>query len=195
VSKNAKRRLKEIQAMHRLAHQLKEGVYLGDDLIQAHLLVDTSWLEEADVQEILGDMYDQTEDSADAHALLQTAARKAMEMGPTLEKVADALDEDVLDEDYPMELVEQELREAGLDPERIARTGRRIAARFASKGRIKGGTMKVRAHDILAQAVEDGVVVGWRRAHKHTEKPSPDSVIEQIEREVMNAICEHFDFE
>lgn len=81
------------------------------------------------------------------------------------------LDEDVLDPEYPMEPVEQELREAGLDPEKVAATGRRIAARFASKGRAWDGMMKARAYDVLSQTVEDGVRAGWRRAHKHVDGP------------------------
>jgi hypothetical protein len=56
----------------------------------------------------------------------------------------------------------------------------------------------MRANDyvILSRAVEEGARCGWRRAHKHGDgsPPSEEMVVEHVEREVMNAICEVFQF-
>jgi len=38
-----------------------------------------------------------------------------------MQQIRDALAEDVLDSEYPIEWVEQELREAGFDPEKIGK--------------------------------------------------------------------------
>jgi hypothetical protein len=38
-------------------------------------------------------------------------------------------------------------------------------------------------------------MLGWNRAHKHTDQPEDHDIREQIERAVMNEICEWFDFE
>jgi hypothetical protein len=55
--------------------------------------------------------------------------------------------------------------------------------------------MKPRFHVILEQAIEEGVRRGWRRAHKHVENPTEESVWEQIEDGVMSSITEYFSFE
>jgi hypothetical protein len=55
--------------------------------------------------------------------------------------------------------------------------------------------MKVRAYSVLSRAVEEGVEYGWRRAHKHTETPDPETIKDQIMTGVMNEICEYFDFD
>lgn len=54
--------------------------------------------------------------------------------------------------------------------------------------------MKVRTYEVLSRAIEEGVSYGWHRAHKHTDKPDGDAVIEQIRQAVMNEICEVFEF-
>lgn len=54
--------------------------------------------------------------------------------------------------------------------------------------------VKVRLYELVERAVEEGVAMGWRRAHKHGN--SPDCVLtDDIEREVMLALCEVIDFE
>lgn len=53
---------------------------------------------------------------------------------------------------------------------------------------------KIRTYDVVLEAVEAGVAYGWNRAHKHAENPSPDTVRADIEREVMNSLCEVLDF-
>jgi len=55
--------------------------------------------------------------------------------------------------------------------------------------------MKVKTYRVLLHAVEEGVAYGWQRAHKHTDTPSDDDIKERIETEVLNAICEWFDFD
>lgn len=54
--------------------------------------------------------------------------------------------------------------------------------------------MRVKVYDLLRDAVENGVAMGVRRAHKHTENPSQDAIIESVENEVMLAIGIIFDF-
>lgn len=55
--------------------------------------------------------------------------------------------------------------------------------------------MKAKEYNLIAQCVETGVVLGWNRAHKHINDPEPEHIREQIERAVLNEICEWFDFE
>jgi hypothetical protein len=53
--------------------------------------------------------------------------------------------------------------------------------------RTKGDAweMKAKEYNLIAQCVETGVMLGWNREH----------IREQIERAVLNEICEWFDFE
>jgi len=55
--------------------------------------------------------------------------------------------------------------------------------------------MKAKEYNLISQCVETGVMVGWNRAHMHTDQPEDHHVREQIERAVLNEICEWFDFE
>ena len=55
--------------------------------------------------------------------------------------------------------------------------------------------MKPKIRPILELCIDEGVRVGYRRAHKHTEEPSESWVIETIENEIMNCIDFYFDFE
>jgi hypothetical protein len=50
-------------------------------------------------------------------------------------RAIEAIAEDVLDADYPEELVDAELREAGLDPVEVARRGSELAARLLAEQR------------------------------------------------------------
>lgn len=58
-----------------------------------------------------------------------------------------------------------------------------------AKRPVRGG-MKVRAYPVLYRAVEEGVAYGWRRAHKHTDKPDAAAIEEQIVTAVVNEVCE-----
>jgi len=55
--------------------------------------------------------------------------------------------------------------------------------------------MKAKEYNLIAQCVENGVMLGWNRAHKHIDNPEPEFIREQIERAVLNEICEWFVFE
>jgi len=46
------------------------------------------------------------------------------------------------------------------------------------------------AYTLIERAVGEGVSYGWHRAHKHTDKPGETVIKENLEREVMNALCE-----
>ena len=55
--------------------------------------------------------------------------------------------------------------------------------------------MKTREYDVLARAVESGVVLGWRHAHKHVEHPVESAICDQITSDVLTEICESFTFD
>lgn len=59
--------------------------------------------------------------------------------------------------------------------------------------------MKPKEYLILERAVEEGIAHGWRRGFKHQPTDPPegcaDAVREALREEVLNAICEVFDFE
>jgi len=63
-----------------------------------------------------------------------------------------------------------------------------------TKRLVRGG-MKVRAYDVLRRAVEEGAAYGWRRAHKHTDTPGEDAIVDQIIQGVLNEVCDYFDFD
>ena len=43
--------------------------------------------------------------------------------------------------------------------------------------------------------MEEGATYGWRRAHKHTDTPGEDAIVDQIIQGVLNEVCEYFDFD
>lgn len=55
--------------------------------------------------------------------------------------------------------------------------------------------MKVKYAAILDRAIGDGVRRGYRRAHKHVENPSEESICEHIEECVMGEIFEYLSFD
>jgi len=55
--------------------------------------------------------------------------------------------------------------------------------------------MRAKEYDVLEMAVGQGVTFGWSRAHKHIDKPEPEAIQDAIRDDVLNAICEWFDFE
>lgn len=54
--------------------------------------------------------------------------------------------------------------------------------------------MVANEYNLMEQCVEDGVSIGWLRAHKHTDTPTPTQIQQQIMDAVMNEICEWFVF-
>jgi len=55
--------------------------------------------------------------------------------------------------------------------------------------------MKAREYQLLERCVEDGIARGFDRAHKHDDSPGEESIQESIKCEVMNEVCEWFDFD
>ena len=50
--------------------------------------------------------------------------------------------------------------------------------------------VKLNAYAVISRAVEEGVTYGYNRAHKHTETPTEDQMVEAIQNAVMSALCE-----
>ena len=63
-----------------------------------------------------------------------------------------------------------------------------------SKSQIKRISIQrridVNSYVIVDRAVEEGVAIGYMRAHKHVEHPDAETLKENIHREVMNSLCE-----
>lgn len=55
--------------------------------------------------------------------------------------------------------------------------------------------MRVKEYPVLVQAVENGVTLGWNRAHKHDSEPNDETVMAAVREAVLNEICEAFDFD
>lgn len=57
--------------------------------------------------------------------------------------------------------------------------------------------LRPNTYEVLLRAVEQGVAFGWNGAIKHNllHTPDPDAAKDRIVDEVMNAICEVFEFE
>jgi hypothetical protein len=54
--------------------------------------------------------------------------------------------------------------------------------------------MKVKMYNIISECVEKGAEHGYNRAHKYFENPDKVSMVDNIHREIMNELCEYFDF-
>lgn len=55
--------------------------------------------------------------------------------------------------------------------------------------------MKANEYMVLDMAIEHGVEIGFNRAHKHTEHPTPDQIKKAIYNAVLNEVCEWFTLE
>lgn len=55
--------------------------------------------------------------------------------------------------------------------------------------------MRPKEYNVLAMCVENGVMSGWARAHKHNKTPDPQVIRDTIQDAVLGEICEWFDFE
>lgn len=55
--------------------------------------------------------------------------------------------------------------------------------------------MKTRTYSLLSKFVEEGALIGIRRAYKHCDDPSHEQIAANVEREIMNVICEYFSFD
>jgi hypothetical protein len=56
-------------------------------------------------------------------------------------------------------------------------------------------TVRLNTYKIVSDAIENGIKYGYRRAHKHIENPSEDTIIEQIHLAVMNDLCDIINFD
>lgn len=64
-----------------------------------------------------------------------------------------------------------------------------------SRSLVTDTGMRAKTYAMLRTAVEDGITVGYNRAHKHTPTPDREDVKGQIELAVMSEICEYFTFD
>ena len=56
-------------------------------------------------------------------------------------------------------------------------------------------SLKVNVYKVLEDCVQKGIQSGYNKAHKHTNKPSEDELLNQIEHYVMLEICDMFEFD
>lgn len=54
--------------------------------------------------------------------------------------------------------------------------------------------VRINTYEVISRAVEEGVTYGFNRAFKHTDAPSNEGIKDEIERAVLNALCEVLDF-
>jgi len=52
------------------------------------------------------------------------------------------------------------------------------------------GVVRIDAYAVISRAVEEGIEYGWNRAHKHTDKPSKDLILTEMENAIMNSLSE-----
>ena len=55
--------------------------------------------------------------------------------------------------------------------------------------------VKPKEYERIDQCLENGIDWGWQHAHKHNENPSFEDIKDHLIRDIMNEICEEFDFE
>ena len=55
--------------------------------------------------------------------------------------------------------------------------------------------MKPNWYFIITRAIEEGVSIGYNRAHKHIDNPNEDLIKAAINEAVMNSLCEIINFE
>ena len=58
-----------------------------------------------------------------------------------------------------------------------------------------GSGVSVNAYGVIDRAVTDAVEYGYRRAHKHTDRPGEDLLCQAIADAVMSELCEVLRFE
>jgi len=58
----------------------------------------------------------------------------------------------------------------------------------------KGEPVKVKTHVILTRCIEDGITMGWKRAHKHTDDPGLAVIHDAIALAIDQELNDVFDF-
>ncbi len=67
---------------------------------------------------------------------------------------------------------------------------------MVARKKIKiSGTVRANVYRIMDDAVENGARLGYRRAHKHTDTPSEEQIVDEIHRAVMNELCTYLIFD
>ena len=54
--------------------------------------------------------------------------------------------------------------------------------------------VRLNAYAVITRAIDEGVALGYRRAHKHTDAPTEIQMRDALEQAVMEALCEVLDF-
>jgi hypothetical protein len=54
--------------------------------------------------------------------------------------------------------------------------------------------LTVNVYKVLEEKVQNGILLGYRQAFKHTDTPEEGAILDSIESAVMNEICEYFNF-
>lgn len=55
--------------------------------------------------------------------------------------------------------------------------------------------MKPKFRPIFEQCLDEGIRIGYNRAHKHVEDPSLDAIVDSITTEIMNSLETYFDID
>jgi hypothetical protein len=54
--------------------------------------------------------------------------------------------------------------------------------------------IRVDVYGMICDAVANGLEQGWNRAHKHTDTPPREKILEEMDLAIINAICEYLRF-
>jgi hypothetical protein len=54
--------------------------------------------------------------------------------------------------------------------------------------------MKPKFDIVFSDCLERGILRGYRKAHKHIEKPTEESLMDHIETAIMEELHDYFDF-
>jgi len=55
--------------------------------------------------------------------------------------------------------------------------------------------MKAKEIAVLEKCIENGILYGWNRAHKHTDEPSEDLITYVMRDAIMHEVYEWFEFD
>lgn len=69
-----------------------------------------------------------------------------------------------------------------------------MASTSRDRAVLPQNALRVNVYVLLAECIERGLAIGYRRAHKHTDDPGEDAILEHQQREIMNAVSEYFTF-
>ena len=58
-----------------------------------------------------------------------------------------------------------------------------------------GVNVRINAWAVISRAVEEGAILGWYRAHKHSDAPEPEQAAEAIATAILNELSEVLDFD